>query len=147
MSAITYAFTVVMAINVMLFLGQIAVLETNTEAPIFHDCQGSLLGSFETGNCSAGNYILDDSDPTSRLASGETSISPETGNIFTDAFTALKSWFLESTGLSYLVQILSAPYNFLKALMLPEAFVFAVGTLWYGVTLLLIILVLIGRDD
>lgn len=147
MSAITYAFTVVMAINVMLFLGQIAAIEVNADAPRFHDCQGSILGSFESGNCSAGTYILDDSNPTERLASGETSVSPETGNIFTDAFTALKNWFLNVTGLSYIVQILSAPYNFLKALMLPQAFVFAVGTLWYGVTLFLIILVLIGRDD
>lgn len=147
MSAITYAFTVVMCINVMLFLGQVAALQVNADAPKFHDCQGSLLGSFEAGNCSAGTYVLDDSNPTARLASGETSISPDTGNIFTDAFTALKNWFLESTGFSYIVQMLSAPYNFLKALQLPPAFVFAVGTMWYGVTLLLIILVLIGRDD
>lgn len=147
MSAITYAFTVVMAINVMLFLGQIAVIEVNADAPVFHTCKGSLLGSFESSNCTTGEYVLDDTNPTDRLASGETSVSPETGNIFTDSFTALKNWFLDSTGLSYVVQILSAPYNFLKALQLPQAFVFAVGTLWYGVTLLLIILVLIGRDD
>lgn len=146
MSNLTTALIVVMSINLMLFLGQAAVLNINPEGPHFFDCKGSMIGSLDQNGCNGQSYVLNDTDPANRLPSGVSSVSPETGNIFTDPFTTLKSWFLDTLGLRYLVQLLSAPMNFLSAIGLPNAFAFAVGALWYGITLFLIVAFLIGRD-
>lgn len=146
MSNLTSALILVLAVNVVMFLGQAAILEINPEGSRFYNCEGSILATLDQGNCTAGTYVLDDTDPAGRLPSGESSVSPETGNVFTDAFTAAKSWFLDSLGLSYLVAILAAPVSFLSAIGLPSAFSFAVGVLWYGVTLFLIVAFILGRD-
>lgn len=147
MSNLTNALIIVLCINLMLFFGQIAVTAINPEGPQFFNCEGSLIGSVEQGGCTGSTYILDDTDPANRLPSGETSVSPETGNIFTDAFTAAKTWMLDSLGLSYVVNILSAPMNILEAIGLPQAFAFGVGAMWYLMTLFLLVAFLIGRDD
>jgi len=146
MSSLTNALMVVLAINAMLFLGQASVNAISDDAPEFYNCQGSALGSFEQGNCTTDKYVLDSTDPANRLPSGASSVDPDTGNLYTDSFTTGKSWFLDTLGLNYLVSILSAPMNFLSALGLPQAFSFAIGALWYGVTLFLIVAFLLGRD-
>lgn len=147
MGNLLLSLTIVMGINVMMFLGQVAVLELNPAAPVFFNFKGSMLGEFDVnkGN-TAGNYSLDDSDPASRIPSATASVNPSSGNIFTDMFASIKNWLLQSTGVNYLLAILSAPYNFLKSIGLPNAFTFAVGTLWYAVSLLLLVLFVTGRD-
>ena len=150
MNTLTYAFLVVMSINVMLFIGQAAMLDINPDGPQLYHCEGNLLGAFEATGCTTpGSYYLNNTDPTASLPSGETSVSPETGNIFTDAFTGIKSWFLKSTGLSYVGNILNAPYNVLSAILPgPETqpFVFAIGSGWYALTFFLLVAFLFGRD-
>lgn len=146
MSNLTSALIVVLSINCILFLGQMAVLDISADAPNFYNCQGTIFGQLESSACASSIYVLNDTNPSSRLPSGETSVSPETGNIFTDAFTSIKSFFINDLGLGYLVAILSAPSNFLKALGLPSAFTFAIGALWYGLTLFLLIAFFWGRD-
>jgi hypothetical protein len=144
-STLTNALIIVMAINVMLFLGQIAVLETNSEASIVYNCEGSMLGVFSSDGCAGTEYVLSDTDPSGVLPEVEGSVSPETGAVYTDPYTGIKGWLVDSTGLGYLINILSAPSNLLKAIGLPAAFSFAIGGLWYGVTLFLIIAFLFGR--
>jgi len=146
MTNLTGALIMVMAINVMLFLGQIAVLEMNDVGSIVYNCEGSLLSEFEQNSCAGGNYTLNDVDPTTGLPTVEGSVSPTTGATYTDSFTGIKGWLIDRTGLSYLVNVLSAPSNLLKAIGLPAAFSFAIGTLWYGVTLFLFIAFMFGRD-
>ena len=146
MSNLTTALMIVMGINAMLFLGQMAVLDINPSGTTFYHCEDGSLAQFEADGCTGSNYVLNSTDPASQLPSGVSSVSPETGNIFTDTFTTIKSWFLDTSGLSYLVSILSAPMTFLSALGLPQAFNFALGSLWYGVTLFLILAFLLGRD-
>ena len=147
MSNLTMGLVVVLAINVVMFIGQAAILEINPEGPVLYHCNGTILGALEQTGCSnQGSYVLDDTDPANRLPSGEGSVSPTTGNIFTDAFTAAKSWLLDTMGLSYVVSLLGAPMSFLESLGLPSAFSFAVGAMWYGLTLFLIVAFLLGRD-
>jgi len=141
---LTNMLIIVICINVVLWLGQVAVLKNNPEAMSFINCSGSILESSSTNGCSS--YEIDDSNPTGRLPSGVSSVSPETGNIFTDAFTGLKNFFLNTLGLEYAVQILGAPYNFLKALSLPVEFVFAVGSLWYLISVFILGAWLLGKD-
>lgn len=137
---------VVLAVNVMLWLGQIAALELNPQGPQFYNCQGSMIGQFEANGCAGGTYVLDDSDPAGALPSGGGEIEVDSGNVFTDTFSAAINWFTESTGLKYLYNVLAAPSNFLKAIGVPDAFAFAVGAMWYGFTLLCIVAFALGRD-
>ena len=146
MDEITYALLLVLTANVMFFLGQAAVIDLNPQATVFYHCQGSLLGQFEQQGCTVnGQYSLNNTDPIHSLPTGDTTVSPTTGNIFTDSFTALKNWLLNELGLGYLLNILSAPYNFLNALSFPAAFTYAIGTLWYAFTLFLFIAWLLSR--
>lgn len=146
MSNLTTGIAVMLGIQVMLFLAQIAITEIGGNEDVFYNCKDTIIGSFESQNCQGSSYLLNDTNPASLLPTGETSVNPETGNIFTDAFTGLKSWFLDSTGLSYLVNFLSAPSTLLKSMGLPSSFNFAVSALWYGIMLFLIIAFLFGRD-
>lgn len=141
MSNLTQALVIVLAINAVLWLGQVAVLEVNPTGTTFFNADGTTLQSFDSGN-----YTLNDDDPATVLPSAESSVSPETGNIFTDAFTGIKNWFLESTGLNYVFSVLGAPYRFLKAAGLPSQFTFVLGSMWYGITLFLVIAFMFGRD-
>jgi hypothetical protein len=145
---ITVAFFTVLCINAMLFIGQVAITNTSSDAVQFMNCQGNIMGQLEQGNCSTpGSYILDDSDPSGRLSGGGTSVDPDTGFSYTDSYTGLKGFFLNTLGLGYLGIILSAPYNFLKALHLPQVMVFIIGSLWYAFSLMLLIGYLFGRSS
>lgn len=141
MGNFTQAFLIVIGINVMLWLGQFAMLEVNPTATNFLDEKGNLFGKVDSGN-----YELNETDPYGMLPKGKSAIDPDTGNIFTDIFNSIKDWFADNTGARYLIAIISAPYNFLKAMHLPQEFVFVVGTMWYLVTILIGILMIWGRD-
>lgn len=141
MTNLTSAVVTVLSLNLILWLGQVAVIELNPDASQFFNPEGTPLQRFD-----AGNYTLNDDDPASVLPVVESSISPETGNIFTDAFTGIKTWMLDVTGLNYVFSILGAPYHFLNAMSLPQAFVFGIGSLWYGISLFLLIAFMFGRD-
>lgn len=145
-STLTNAFMIVMAINVFLFLGQVAVLELNPSGTEFYNCDNTTLARFESSSCDTSTYTIRDTDPTADLPSGETSVSPDTGVVYTDSFVGLKSWFLDNTGIGYLVDILSAPSNLMKAMGLPDAVSFAIGAFWYALTLFLLVAFLFGRE-
>lgn len=146
MSNLTTALLIVLSINAMFILGQFAVNNVTDGDATFYNCSGTIHA--ELGTCSGGTYALNSADSIALLPSGEsTSVNEETGNIFTDAFTGLKNWLLTVSGLKYVVQILSTPYVILLAIGLPPAFAFAVGGLWYGMTLFLLLSWLFGRDN
>ena len=138
---------IVLAVNALLFLGQIAAIELNPEGPQFYNCNNaSILGTFEASNCMGTTYVLDDANPAADLPTQGGSIEIDSGNVFTDTFSAAIDWLTQSTGLKYLYNILAAPSNFLKALNVPDAYAFAIGAMWYGFTLLCIIAFALGRD-
>lgn len=139
---LTTALIVVLSINAFLFLGQMAVNHVADDtAPVYYNCEGSLIGTFEASHCSTGQYDLTGQDPSGMLPSKSTglSVSAGSGNIITDSFISAQNWLLDKTGASYIFSILVAPANFLKAIGLPSEFAFAVGAIWYGVTLFLIV--------
>jgi hypothetical protein len=136
----TTALVIVLSINVMLFLGQAASLSLNPAGTKYYNNAGTLISDFDNGNYTVPN------DPNNLIPSGESSVNAETGNIFTDTFTTARSWILEKTGLGYLVNLLGAPANFLKAIGLPDVFAWGVGSMWYGVTLFFIVSWIMGRE-
>ena len=139
-SSISQALTIVLAINLLLWFGQIAVSELNPESSQFFDKEGSLVNNYDKGN-----YTLEE-NPINDLPDSESSVSVTTGNIFTDLFSTMKNWFLKTTGLSYILNILSAPMSFLRALHLPSEFAFGLGAMWYGLTLFLVIAFIRGDN-
>jgi hypothetical protein len=140
---ITTYLIIVLCVNLFLFAGQLAVNDINPDPlsrPTFFSATGSIYSSID-----AGNYTLY-ADASDYLPTGVNSVSPESGTTYTDDFSTASSWLIEKTGVGYILGMLSAPYNFLKALNLPDAFVFMLGTLWYGITLFLLVGFLLGRQ-
>lgn len=145
MGNLTTALTFVLTMNVLLFLAQAAVIElnpSNTEG--FYNSEGSMIDGFNDGNTS--DPRLNKDRIISSLPEAEGSVSPETGNFFTDTFSSIKRWFTGLPGLNYIYGIVMAPYNMLKAMHLPGAFVFAIGSFWYGLTVFLIIAFFWGKE-
>ncbi len=140
MGNISVGLVIVLAINVMLFMGQAAAIGMNPDGVTFYDSAGSLISDFENGNYTTPN------NPDELLPSAESSVNPETGNIFTDTFSASRSWILETTGLGYLVNLLGAPAQFLYSVGLPAAFSWAIGALWYAFSLFLLVAFILGRE-
>jgi len=136
------AFLVMISINLMLWLGQVAILSVEPGGVQFIDYEGNVFNRFESGN-----FELNESDPYNMLPKGRGAVDPETGNIFTDIFNSIKGWVATNTGATYVQQVISAPYNFLKALQLPPEFVYGFGTFWYILTLLSFVLMMWGRDN
>ena len=130
----------VLGINVLFFFGQTAVASINPGGASIFNYQGSLIASYDTGN-----YTLP-TDPSTQLPNQAGSISPTTGNIFTDAWSALTNWFLSVTGGKYLIAFINTVPNFLKALGLPAEFAFAAGWLWYLFSLFIIVAYIRGMD-
>lgn len=146
MGNLTIALVFVLVLNVLMFLTQATILDINPDSNVFWTNKGTLMENFDKTN-GAGDPVLDTDKATSELPSGEGSVSPTTGNLFTDTFSSIKGWFARATGISYILGIVSAPYNIIKAMGLPNSFAYAIGTLWYGITFFLIIAFFWGRDQ
>ncbi len=145
MGNLSIALTFVLVLNALMFMYQAAIIDMNPEAPLFFNYEGSMLENFDQ-NKDQDNPALDSDSSTDNLPNLEGEIDTSTGNFFTDMFSSTKKWFAETTGLYYLMGIVTAPYNILKAMNLPNAFVFAMGTLWYGLTLFFVVAFFWGRD-
>lgn len=143
-SNITMALIFVMTLNCLLWLSQVAIIDLNPSGTEFFHCDGSMLNSF--GECGANSNYINETQITNQLPSLEGSVSATTGNLFTDLFTATKGWLLNVPGINYMVGMVKAPYVILKSLNLPEAFVYTIGTLWYAITLFLLVAFILGRD-
>lgn len=133
------ALAIILAIDLMFFLGQTAILNINPDSPTsFFTRQDSLILSYDSGN-----YTLNE-DVASELPSSVNTVSTSDGNIFTDTWNAVKNWFLESTGIKFLLDIVNALPNFIKACGAPIEVSFAIGAFWHGMTLFLLISYLKG---
>lgn len=141
------ALTLVLFINMLMFLGQAAVLELNEDnSQQFYDYEGNILSEYDSNN-NQSNPILDQSNSAANLPSGSSGIelSPS-GGFLTDTFTSIRDWISQTLGLTYMKQILTAPYNILSAMQLPQAMVYAIGTMWYALSLFLVISFIWGRE-
>lgn len=141
----TTALVFVISINVLMFIAQASIIQTNPEGTLFLTGNDLLIKKFAKSYNYTNPIIASDQIPNN-LPTASKDISPETSNIFTDIFATIKNWFSDKIGLSYLYAMAIAPYNLLKIANVPEFFVFAIGTLWYGITLFVIVGFFLGRD-
>lgn len=142
MDDLTNALMIVLSINVMLWLGQVAVLEINPSGTQFSSCNGTLLASFDAYNCTGPSQVLDEASITSDLpkaSAGSGGVAAGIGAFFTDLWATLTNWIGDTLGLKYVWSILTAPTNFLKVIGVPPEIAFGLGALWYGVTFFLLI--------
>lgn len=145
MSNLTVALVFVLSVNALLFLAQASVMDLNPSGGEFYTGEGSLISNFAKDK-DLDAPILDTDATTTNLPEAEGSLSPETGNFFTDSFSSIRRWFTSIPGINYIYGIAIAPYNMLKIMNLPNSFVWAVGSLWYGVTLFLIVAFFWGKE-
>ena len=140
MGNLTNTLIIVLAINALLFMGQASILEINPDGLGFqYDCSGTLLSNFERSAClDKTNYVLTNATISSQLPSNPTIID-NIGQFFTDIYSSIRNWLLDSLGLSYVIGLLYAPSTFLGLLGLPQSFVWVLSALWYGLTLFLIV--------
>jgi hypothetical protein len=129
-----------------MFIAQISILELGYTTEVFH-CQGSLVESFDKNKCLSNNYSLDDDGITNKYPTTAGSISPTTGNLFTDIFVNIKTFFSETLGLGYVYAIIKAPYSFLGMLNLPSSISFILGTFWYAISFFVIVSYMWGREN
>ena len=148
MGNLTTALMVVLTLNILMFVVQASMnnIADAGNQPKIYNCEGTMLGTY-SANCSAGDTaILDNTDVPALFPGNSEATSPTTGNIFTDVFTSIKNWFLDTLGLKYIYNILTAPYNIIKIIGLPNEIEFALSTFWYGLTAFLVIAFLWWRD-
>ena len=149
MSNLTISMIFVSMITMLMWLSQISIDKISPESDVhFYNCESaSGLNYFSKDGC-GGDLVLDDSNDAiqNNIPTGEGSVNPDTGNIFTDTFSSIINWFAEKTHLNYIYSILTAPYTILKAMHLPEELAFILGSFWYGLNLFLIVAFFWGRD-
>jgi len=137
MGNMTLAFVFVVLLNVFFFLVQATVYEINPEGGLYYTYQGSLLQQYDVNN-QQNNSLLKENTISEELPQDSADIGiGDQGNFFTDTFQSVKTWFGKKT--AYVQQMLFGPYNILKSLGLPNQIVFAIGSLWYLICLIVIV--------
>lgn len=138
---VTGALVFILAVNVMFFLGQTAVLKINPDGPVFFHEDNNMIGEYKTN----GTYVLDE-DVISELPSNELAVAPNEDSptgYFTDVWQSVKNWFTDTTvgrGVTYLLNIVNAFPHFLSVIGTPKEIVFALGFFWHALTVFLIVI-------
>lgn len=127
-----------LSIDLFFFLGQNAMAAVNAESTQIHNFDGSLLSQYDEGN-----YTI----PTdAKLPEGDGSVSPTTGNIFTDVITNIKEAVLNIPVLGTVLQIIVATPTFISSTGLPALAKFALNAFYYGVFSFLFVAFVWGRE-
>lgn len=147
---IVVVLVMVLCISAVYSFGQLAIKDMNPDSTGFYNCNNGLLGSAGTIDCNSpnGSYVLSNRSDSKMLPNSEAS-TDNTGNIFTDTFVSAREWLLDSTGIGYIIDIVSAPYNIIKVITesggLPSAFAVITGGIFYVVLIFLIVAWAMGR--
>lgn len=143
MTNTTTALIIVMFINALMFLSQVAMYDINPGSNTLYNYNGSALAQFGGSEQVLKTESLDSYIPNADDGQLDTS----TGNIFTDIFKSIKSFLFEIPGVKYLSLIVTAPYTILNGIFSshPEM-AFAIGTFWWAITIFLIVSFIWGRE-
>lgn len=132
----------VVALNVLMWLSQVAMINLNPDAPTMYNSEGTIIG--ETINEQGNRSVLQD-DVLGDLPSSAGTVQTESSGFFTDIFNNILGWMKSAPGIRHIYGIVSAPYNVLNALGLPREAVVGIGSLWYLVSLTVVLAFLWGR--
>jgi hypothetical protein len=143
---ITKALIFVLALDLLLFLGQISINKVAVEMGhtppfFFNNTEGDLIAG------AGSNYVLNSSGIEGRLFTSPPTTEQDTGSFFTDAVRDIKNWFVGNVpGLNYLIGIVAAPYSYLQVIGAPIEVSYSIGALWFILTVFLIVMVITGRN-
>lgn len=144
------ALVFVLALNVLLFLADTAMSDINPDASNIYTADGSMLDGFAKDG-DIGNPTLDSSTLLDGLPKSESVVEPDAGFKISDVFGAIRAWMSSTWGVKYLYGIVVAPYNMIALIPFPDGhnydFIrFGIGAFWYGITFLLMLAFVFGRD-
>lgn len=131
---------IMLSINIILFLWQ-GALETENDTIVFFDVASSPAGQYMTN----GTFSATSDDFNINVTDN---VNPDTGNIFTDTFKTVKSWFdKQSTKFDTFTGILTQPYGFLKDSGVPPPITTAFAIIWYAIVGLTLISAIRGNSQ
>jgi hypothetical protein len=146
----------VICIDAFLFLGQMAIIGINPEASLGsladYNKDSHILTGYNIGNASASDYQLASANQSNleSLFPASQKVEDTNTGFFADIYNTMKGWFFSVIPLGVFLQVIGAPYFFLKAI-LPSAeyqsVIFIIGALWYVFSIFALIFVLLGRES
>lgn len=147
MAGLRYLLLVVFCIDAYLLMGQYAANEINPTGTQFINYAGSMTSTYDTtGNCYNTNNCVINENVGGQIPQSSNSISPTTGNIFTDAFTTIKGWFFSIPGVNYIIGAVNVLPNWIKGFGMPSFFAYAISAVWHMYAIWLLIEFLVGRQ-
>jgi hypothetical protein len=145
MGNFTVAAMFVILVNVLMWLIQLSMLSINPLATSYYDIKGSVIeSSVMKANM---NQTAINNDVLNSLPESSEGITTGSSNIFIDSFQSIITWIKNRPGVKYAYGVVAAPYNILKNLNLPDEVAIALGTLWYMVSLIVLVAWLRGFDS
>ena len=148
MSNLTSGIVIAMCINLVLFFANSAISGVTGQAnSLYTPGQGDIICQYDSGNCEDGSYSITADSPSSFLPSVEATVSPTTGNIFTDTVSSLTRWIRDIPGVKHAMNFVFAPIQFMNALHLPDYIIFGLGAFWYVIMIDLLTSWIFGRGD
>ena len=139
---------IILCVDAFLFLGQLAVTNINPTGHTLDAFDSRIINKFQqTGT----PYELQNVNASNinNLFPNAQSTPTGTDSGFADIWNTIKDWIFNDTPLGIVLQIVGAPYFFLKAI-LPDAeyisVVYIIGALWYAFSLFAIISWALGRE-
>ena len=137
-----------LSIQAVLMIAQAAILAPEASGgyggtTTFYNCTNTLLSKFDQNQCAEGTTptLLASNDPTSLLPENPA----QDNNFFTDVFTSIRNFFMDTLGLSYFTALLGAPAHIINLIIPIPTIAFALAAIWYGTMLVLIIMMFWGR--
>jgi hypothetical protein len=144
MANLTTALTIVLSVTmVFVMMGLIRTDILKVESAGLISCNGTMLAKL--GDCS-GSFILNTVNNSMLPGTNLNPVNPTGLTGEEGIFAAIGKWFADVTGISYLYNIISAPTSFLKGIGLSSVYADLIASIWYGVTLFLIVSWLKGQD-
>lgn len=139
---------IVLCVDAFFLLGTLSIQGINPNAPSFgtstDSSGGHLINQFGNG------YELETFNTTqNRFPDAQQSVGESSSGVFADIWNTIKGWIFDTTGLTYVVQVIGAPYYFLKGIFNNETYqgiVYIIGALWYAFSLFAVISWAIGRE-
>lgn len=138
---LTISLLMVLSLNLMMFFVSSGLIDSGYATPF--DNSKNFLNKFNDGN------LTNPSVPTNVTNlipdTQAVGVDPVDNNVYTDIFTSARSWFLDKTGIGWVLGILQAPAVILTVIGLSASMAWAITALWYAITLLFIVAFIFGR--
>jgi len=136
MNDFTYAWLIIASITLLMFLVQTAVQTENPEGPTFLNGTNPISRYYNSQG-------LDDSHPNSGLPGASSGGSQSD---YTDEYRVTQSWIGSIAGNNFIGDTLDMPYNMLKSMSLPDTVCNAFGAFWWGLMILMTVMMILGKE-